>query len=248
MNEKALSGKTILITGASSGIGIQVAIDCSKQGAMLIVTGRDEKRLKETFDQLEGTGHQQFTANLTDENEVKTFVSKLPKLNGLVHCAGVLNSYPIKFLTQQKIRETFSANFDMVVMLVAQLATQKKIEKHASFVWMSSISGQYPHKGNSLYCASKAALETFSKTVAQEFEHLFLRSNCICPAMIKTPMYDKAEEGMSKQLMDEHIAKYPLGVGYPADVAEMAIFLLSEKSRWVQGESIRMDGGFMLSK
>jgi NAD(P)-dependent dehydrogenase (short-subunit alcohol dehydrogenase family) len=248
MSEKILNGKIVLITGASSGIGSQVAIDCSKAGATVIITGRDEMRLKATFDQLEGNNHQCIPANLVDEAELKQFVGKLPKLNGLVHCAGVLHSYPIKFLNQEKIRETFSANFDMAVLLVAQLGVQKKIEKHASFVWMSSISGKYPHKGNALYCASKAALETFSKTVSLEFEHLFLRSNCLCPAMIKTPMYDKAVEGMTKEKMDEHIAKYPLGVGYPSDIGEMSVFLLSEKSRWVTGINITMDGGFMLSK
>ncbi|HYG53385.1 MAG TPA: SDR family oxidoreductase [Flavobacteriales bacterium] len=248
MSEKTLSGKTVLITGASSGIGNQVAIECSRQGATVIVTGRNKNRLQATFDQLEGNNHSLITANLTNEDELKKFVEQLPKLNGLVHCAGVLHTYPIKFLNQQKIRETFSANFDMAVMLVAQLSTQKKIEKGASFVFMSSVSGKYPHKGNSLYCASKAALEAFSKTVALEFQHLLLRSNCICPSMIKTPMYDKAEEGMSKELMDEHIAKYPLGLGYPSDIADMAIFLLSEKSRWITGTDITVDGGFMLAK
>lgn len=243
-----LNGKNILVTGASSGIGSEVAIACSKTGANVFITGRDSARLSETFKLLVGNNNVQLVADLTDENEIKSFVASLPKINGLVHCAGVLDPFPIKFLNQKKIRETFSVNFDMAVLLVAQLASQKKIEKNASFVFISSISGQFPHKGNVLYCASKAALEAFSKTVAMEFQPLLLRSNCICPAMIKTPMFDKAEQGMSKELMDEHISKYPLGVGYPSDVAEAALFLLSDKSRWITGTNITLDGGFILEK
>jgi NAD(P)-dependent dehydrogenase (short-subunit alcohol dehydrogenase family) len=248
MSEGSLTGKKVLVTGASSGIGAQVAIDCSAQGAELIIVGRNAERLNDTFKKLTGKGHLQYIADLTDEKALAAFVKSLPKLNGLVHCAGVLHPFPIKFLTGEKIRETFSANFDMAVLLVAQLAKQSKIEKHASFVFISSISGQFPHKGNSVYCASKAALEAFNKTIPLEFAHLFLRSNCICPAMVKTPMYDSAEEGMSKEVMDEHIAGYPLGVGYPSDVADMAIFLLSEKSRWVTGTNITLDGGYILEK
>lgn len=243
-----LKNKTILITGASSGIGSQIAIDCANEGAKVIVTGRNKERLNAVYSKLSGKGHLQFDFDMTNENATKNFIKQIDNISGLVHCAGVLKPYPIKFLTSEKIDETMKINFNSAVYLVAQLAAQKKISKNASFVFMSSISGQFPHKGNSLYCASKAAIETFSKTVALEFQHLFLRSNCICPAMIKTPMYDEAEQGMSKELMDQHIAKYPLGVGYPEDISNMAQFLLSDKSRWLTGQNIKMDGGFTMEK
>lgn len=243
-----LEGKKILVTGASSGVGKQVAIDCSQQGAQLIITGRNPERLQETFSCLAGQGHVQYAADLTVEEKVKELVGKLSRINGLVHCAGVLDPIPIKFLNQQKIRETLTANFDMPVMLMAALGAQKKIEKGASLVFMSSISGRHPHRGNSLYCASKAAIESFSKAIALEFSHMGVRSNCICPAMIHTPMYERAEEGMSKETMAEHISGYPLGIGYPKDISEMAMFLLSEKSRWITGTNIDMDGGFILVK
>ena len=117
---------------------------------------------------------------------------------------------------------------------------------NASIVFISSISAAHPHKGGALYSGSKAAIESFSKVVALEFYPLSIRSNCIAPAMVKTPMYDYAEKGASKETLDEHVKKYPLGVGTVEDVGNAAIFLLSDASKWITGTTITLDGGFLL--
>lgn len=241
-----LDNKTILITGASSGIGRQVAVTVSEMGGKTVITGRNTERLKETFDLLKGKEHRMMTANLTHEEELNELVKNLPLLDGVVHCAGTVHPYPIKFFTEEKINSIFGINYNAQVLLMAGLGRQKKLNKNASIVFMSSISAHHPHKGGALYSGSKSALESFSKVVALEFFLQGVRSNCISAAMVKTPMYDSAAQQTTSEAMEEHISKYPLGVGMPEDVAHAAVFLLSDASRWITGTTLTLDGGFLL--
>ncbi len=241
-----LNNKIILITGSTSGIGRETAIKCAEMGATMILTGRNTERLNETLKALKGTGHKSIACDLLNEASLKDLVSSCSQLDGLVHCAGLVKPFPVGFLTKPKIDETLHSNFYSVVELTSALFKAKKINDKASLVFMSSISGQHPHKAGSMYAASKAAVEAFSKTVALEYYPKGIRSNCISPAMVKTPMFDAASEGMSQESMDAHIAKYPLGVGYPEDVANSVIFLLSPASRWITGINLLMDGGLLL--
>lgn len=243
-----LNNKTILITGSSSGIGQQTAVNISKMGGTLILTGRNSENLNHTLSLLEGSGHQIISADLLKENERSQLIEQLPMLDGIVHSAGTVNPYPIKFIDQNKINETLNINYEIPVLLMAGIMRKKKINSKASVVFLSSISGQHPHKGGALYASSKAALEAFSKTLALEGFLQGMRSNCVSPAMVKTPMYEVAVQGMSKEMMDEHVKQYPLGVGYPEDVANAIIFLLSDASRWITGINITLDGGFLLEK
>ena len=243
-----LHNKTILVTGASSGIGRAIAVSIAKMGGTVIASGRDETRLEETLGILDGKGHQFIAQDLLDDEGRNKLVEQLPSLNGIVHCAGVVHPYPIKFLNQKKIDETLNINYEAPVLLMSAITQKKKLMKDASIVFLSSISGQHPHKGGAMYAGAKAALESFSKVLALEFYPQGIRSNCISPGMVKTAMYDEAEEGMSKESMDEHIAQYPLGVGYPEDVANTTIFLLSDAARWITGINITLDGGFLLGR
>jgi NAD(P)-dependent dehydrogenase (short-subunit alcohol dehydrogenase family) len=241
-----LNNKTILVTGASSGIGKQVAISASRMGATVIITGRNEERLNATFKELETKESQQFLADLQDSVGLELFVEGLPDLDGIVHCVGIVKPFPIKYISIEKINETFDVNYNIQLTLMAQIARKKKLKRNASIVFSSSISAAHPHKGGALYAGSKAALEIFSKTLVLEFSHLKIRSNCLASAMVKTPMYDYAQNQASKEQMDKHVEKYPLGVGLPDDVANAAIFLLSDASRWITGQTITLDGGFLL--
>lgn len=243
-----LHGKTVLVTGASSGIGRQVAASIASMGGNVLLTGRNEQKLVESYEALEGEGHRIIVADLTNEEERMELVKELPVLDGIVHCAGVVQPYPIQFLNQKKIDETLNINYEIPVLLMSAITSKKKLGNNASIVFISSISGQHPHKGGAMYAGSKAALEAFSKVVALEFYAQGVRSNCISPAMVKTDMYDVAAEGMTTEAMDAHIAQYPLGVGYPEDVANTAVFLLSDASRWITGINITLDGGFLLGK
>lgn len=241
-----LNNKTILVTGASSGIGRQVAISISEMGGNVVLSGRKKAELEVTLSNLTKGNHQIYAADLLDETARKELVKKIPTLDGIVNSAGVVKPFPIKFITQEKIDETLNINYEIPLLLMAELTKSKKINKNASIVFMSSISGQHPHKGGALYAASKAAIESLSKVFALENYHLGIRSNCISPAMVKTEMYEEAEKGMSKESMDEHVNQYPLGVGHPTDVANTAIFLLSDASKWITGINIVLDGGFLL--
>ena len=243
-----LHNKTILITGASSGIGQQTAINISEMGGTVILTGRNSENLNRTLSLLKGDNHKIISADLLIDNERNELIEKLPQLDGIVHSAGTVNPFPIKFIDQTKINETLNINYEIPVLLMAGILRKKKLNAKASIVFLSSISGQHPHKGGALYASSKAAIEAFSKVVALETYPQGIRSNCISPAMVKTPMYEVAEKGMSKESMDEHVKQYPLGVGYSEDIANSIIFLLSDASRWITGINITLDGGFLLEK
>ena len=241
-----LNNKTILVTGASSGIGRQVAISISEMGGNVVLTGRNKDELTITLSKLTKGNHQIYSADLLNETARKKLVENLPELDGIVNSAGVVKPFPIKFINQAKIDETLNINYEIPLLLMGELTKGKKINKNASVVFMSSISGQHPHKGGALYAASKAAIESLSKVFALENYHLGIRSNCISPAMVKTEMYEEAEKGMSKESMDEHVNQYPLGVGHPTDVANTVVFLLSDASKWITGINIILDGGFLL--
>lgn len=248
-NPFSLEGKTILITGASSGIGREVAISTSKMGAQIIITGRNEERLKNTFGELNGDNHMFILADLTLEDDIIKLVNSINQINGVVHCAGILQPFPIKFIQKKQIDTMFTINYYSAVLLSAKLLKQKKILNQASFVFISSISGTYrPYFGGALYAGSKAAIEAFSKGLAFENAGQKIRSNCISPAIIKTPIFD---EYIGSITIDDNIKayekQYPLGFGEPVDVANAAIYLLSDASKWVTGSTIVMDGGLMVS-
>ncbi|MCA6362793.1 MAG: SDR family oxidoreductase [Bacteroidetes bacterium] len=240
-----LTGKTILVTGASSGIGRQVCISAAAFGARVMLSGRNEARLHETLQQLDGTNHQLFAADLTQADDRDTLIKQLPALDGFVHSAGIVKAFPTRFIDQSKLTE-MEVNFEAPALLTAGLMRQKKLNRGASLVYLSSISGQHPPKGGAMYGASKAALESYVKVLARETAAQQIRANCISPGMVKTPLYDQVEEEYSKPELDKHMARYPLGVGYPEDVANAAIYLLSPASRWVTGINIILDGGFLL--
>ena len=240
-----LHNKTILVTGATGGIGVAIAKGIAEMGGTVIATGRDKGKLEQLISGLEGN-HQMIVADLLAETSRKLLVSQIPNIDGIVHASGAVFPYPIKFLNQQKIDETLNINYESPVLLMSEITSKRKLNKNASIVFLSSISGQHPHKGGAMYAGSKAALEAFSKVVALELQHKKIRSNCISPAMVRTPMYEVAEQNMSKEDMDKHINQYPLGVGYPEDVSNTVVFLLSQASRWITGQNITLDGGFLL--
>lgn len=241
-----LNNKVILVTGASSGIGQQIAISISEMGGKVIITGRNIDRLNDTYKKLIGSEHKVISADLNESDSLNQLINSLPKLDGIVHCAGSVSPYPIKFISDKKINETFDLNYKSTLLLFAGITKSKKINQKASIVFISSIAAQHPHKGGTLYSGSKAALESFSKVIALEFYEMGVRSNCLAPAMVKTPLYEYSEENASKETMDAHVNKYPLGVGETVDVANAAIFLLSDASKWITGTTITLDGGFLL--
>lgn len=241
-----ITNKVILVTGATSGIGSQVVKSILQMGGKVVVSARNIEKLEAIKSELGEDIIQSIPCDLTKEEEIEFLANEIKAIDGVVHCAGLVTPYPIRYLSFEKLNETMHLNFYSSVVLIGFLDRKKKLQKGASIVFISSISSQFPHKGGSAYGASKAALETFSKVVALEYANKGIRSNCISPGMVNTPLYEKASEDASHEIMQAHIDKYPLGIGQPEDVANAAIYLLSDASRWVTGTNIILDGGVLL--
>ena len=242
-NPFSLEGKTILVTGASSGIGQATAIESSKMGAKLLITGRDQSRLQETFEQLEGDGHMQLTAELTDEEAVKRIADECPELNGLLLCAGKGMTLPLNFATREKFDSIFDVNFFAPMELVRMLLKKKKISKAASIVFVSSIGGNWSFSlGNGVYGASKAAINSAMKFWAKELAPKKIRVNSVNPGMVNTKLIQGG--AISEEQHRKDMEKYPLGrYGEPVDIAYGIMYLLSDASSWVTGHSLVIDGG-----
>lgn len=237
-----LSGKTILVTGASSGIGREIAISASEYGAEVIITGRNEARLAET-QQATNKITTILPADLTNESNITALVKQLPDLDGVVFCAGVGDYTPLKFINYGKIRSIFSLNFDSQVILTQQLVKNKKIKKGGSLVYISSISSKIGVPATGMYAASKAAINSFVKVTASEVSGLKIRANSICPGLIKTQMLENARDIVSAETISDSEKEYLLGLGSPVDVAGPALFLLSNASKWITGTELIVDGG-----
>ena len=241
-----LSGKTILVTGASSGIGKQAAIQISQQGGIVIITGRDVKRLKETHDDLDGDNHEMIVANLVNEEEINSMVDSLPMINGLVHCAGIVGPTPAKFIREENIRKLMRINFEVPVLLTGRILLKKKLVGKASIIFMSTVATQMPYFGGSLYNSAKSAIESYSKTLALELVKRGIRSNCLSPGLVNTPLIKKPVSEGQMELMDEslgrYLKKYPMGIGEAEDVSNAIIFFLSDESKWVSGTNLVMGG------
>ena len=239
-----LTGKTILVTGASSGLGKQCAITASEQGATVIITGRNTQRLQETFGKLSGAGHQMFGADLTVQDDISALVAQLPELNGVVYSTGISDLAPARFVTQQEIDKTFSISFNASVLLTGELLAKKKLAKGAcSLVFISTISTKYPFVGGTMYISAKAALESYAKVLALELAPKGIRSNSISPAFVKTPMLDHTAEKYSDEAVRKIEAQQLLGLGEPEDVANVVVFFLSDASRWITASNLILGGG-----
>ena len=241
MDKFSLSGKTILITGASSGIGRAIAISCSRQGAKVVLNGRSQQRLQATLDALEGNGHLVIPADLTDVALRQALAEQVPVLDGVVHCAGIGSRVLCKMLEEQDVSRVMQANFEAPVLLQAELLREKKIAKEASIVFIASAAATMPSVGNAIYSASKAATIAYANCLAQELANRKIRVNCISPAMVWT---DLALVGATEEQLREAEQNYPLKrYAQPEDITGAAIYLLSDASSWVTGSNMELTGG-----
>ena len=242
-NPFSLIGKTILVTGASSGIGQATAIECSKLGAKVIITARNEERLKETLSKMEGEGHLFFIAEQTNTEEVMNLVSELPQLNGVVLCAGKGMTLPFPFCTREKYDEIFNVNYFAPVELLRLLVKKKKLVQNSSVVFISSIGGIKSFSlGNGVYGASKAAINSTMKFCARELAAKKIRVNSINPGMVNTKLIKGGAISEEQHQLD--MQKYPLKrYGEPEEIAYGIIYLLSDASAWVTGHALIIDGG-----
>ena len=244
-NPFTLKGKTILVTGASSGSGQATAVECAQMGAEVVITGRDTERLQATAD-LMGTLNAQIAADLTNQEDVERLVASLSPLDGAVLCAGNSTTLPLQFGSREKFDEMFNVNFFAPVELLRLMYKKKVLQKGASVVLIASIGGTHSFMpGNGVYGASKAALNSLMKYAAREYASRKIRVNSICPGMVDTPLIHRGT--ITEEQLAEDAKRYPLGrYGKPDDIANGAVYLLSDASSWLTGHDLVIDGGFSI--
>jgi NAD(P)-dependent dehydrogenase (short-subunit alcohol dehydrogenase family) len=241
LNPFSLENKNILVTGASSGIGKAVAIACARMGASVVLNGRNIVRLQETLQAMHSGNHIVAPADILDSSSLNGLVNAMPSLDGIVHCAGVANRVPCKNITQSDIDFVMRTNMDAPMLLQASLLSSKKVSKGASIVFIASRAAESPSMGNAIYSASKGALISYAKCLALELAPRLIRVNCICPGMVWTELITKV---LDEETLREAEQKYPLKrFGRVEDIANLAVYLLSNASTWMTGESINISGG-----
>ena len=244
MNPFDLTGKKILVTGASSGLGRQCAITASQFGAIVFITGRNRERLLETYHSLSGEGHQWILADLTRDEDLIQLTGQLPVLNGVVYSTGISDLSPARFIQAADISKTYDISFNASVLLTSRLLAMKRFEKNAcSLVFISTISTKYPFVGGAMYISAKAALEAYARVLGMELAPKGIRSNSLSVAFVKTPMLDDTAEKYSGEAVKEIENRQLLGLGESEDVANTVVFFLSEASRWITASNLVVGGG-----
>ena len=241
-NPFSLKDKTILVTGASSGIGQAIAASVSKMGANVIINGRNKAKLEKTHSLMAGDNNIIIAGDLTKNEDISRLATDIPQVDGIVHCAGIGYRMPAKMLSEKDIESVMKANFNSAVLLQAALLTKKKVKKDSSIVFIASKAADYPSPGNAVYSASKGALISYARCLAIELAPRGIRVNCICPAMVWTDLIMQNE--VTLEQLQESEKSYPLKrYGKPEDVAYLAIYLLSEASSWMTNSCIDLTGG-----
>ena len=247
----SLEKKLIIVTGASSGIGRQCAISCSKLGAKIALLGRDRTRLEETLGQMEEPGiHMIFAIDLLEYNRVNEIVSEIVenmgRVDGLINCAGVSITLPLNSISPQKMEHFFQTNVISAVNLTRQVLKSSYFsEAGGSVIFISSVMGVAGENGKSLYSMTKGALIAAVRSMAIELSSRKIRINAISPGVVETPMSKNAIYSRSEETFNKVLSLHPLGIGQPEDVANACIFLLSDAAKWITGTNLIVDGGYL---
>ena len=248
-NPFSLKNKNILVTGASSGIGRKCAISCSQMGAKVVLIDKDNKGLKQTFDLLKSENHLYYSHDLTNysglEPIIKDAVSKLGKISGFVHSAGIEITLPLRMMKPESYERLFAVNTVSCFEISKILSSKKYVSRTgSSFIFIASIRGVLGESGAIGYCSSKGALIAGMKAMALELANRNIRVNCISPAIVETVMTKQLFEQVSEESKNEILNMHPMGFGEPKDVANACIYLLSDASKWVTGINLIVDGGY----
>ncbi len=241
-NPFSLEGKTVLVTGASSGIGRGIAISCSKMGAKVSLNGRNMERLEATHRELSGEGHCLVPGDITRQEDIDYIVEHLPQLDGVVHCAGILIRKICKQMERDEVESLMTTNINSPIILQSALLSKKKINKGASIVFIASVAPYVPTVGNALYSASKGAMIAYANCMSIELAPRSIRVNCVCPGMVSTELISNGGFTEEELFLDQQ--KYPLKrYGTPDDIANATVFFLSDASSWITGTSLKVAGG-----
>ena len=248
-NPFSLDGKTIVVTGASSGIGQQCAITCSQMGAKVVLMARNEQRLAATLSQMDREGHLSVSIDLTDfealKEKVKEIVTAVGPIDGLVNCAGISTTLPLKLMDTQKMEDFFQTNVFSAIELTRHFCQMGNVKKEgACIIFLSSNMALTGENGKSLYSMTKGALLSAVRSLACEYARRKIRFNAISPGAILTPINQDLPHMKDPEARAALEAKHLLGLGETSDVANACIYLLSDASRWVTGQNLVVDGGY----
>lgn len=248
VNPMDLSGRAVLVTGASSGIGRDTSVLLSELGARVVLTGRDSVKLEDTLSEMTGKGHtiEPFDLRTADQipSWLKAVTSKVGPLDGMAHCAGVHSHRPLRVLDTEKFEEVQRVNVTASMMLAKGFRQKDCRAAGASIVLLSSVAGLVGQPGIAAYAASKSAVVGLTRCLALELASEQIRVNCIAPAMVKTEMSDRWFNSLTPEQIENIEQAHPLGIGRPRDVANATAFLLSDAARWITGSVLAVDGGF----
>lgn len=233
-----LQGKTVLVTGASKGIGQAVARSCAAAGASVLLAGRDMARLEAVLASLDGSGHRLFAGDLSDAATLQRLAAESGKLDGLVHSAGIRGLAPMKLVGEGFLKEVLDINYVAPMMLTRHLLARQSIRAGGSIVFISSIAALTGTVGVGPYAGSKAALVGTLRPLALELARRNIRANALCPGLVETTLITE-----DKSWFEESRKRYPLGIGQPDDVALACLYFLSDASHKVTGQAFSMDGG-----
>ena len=248
INPLDLTGRVILVTGASSGIGLATSVLLSQLGARIVLVARNKDRLAAALPQLEGTGHRAESFDLATPEGVpawlKALSAEIGPISGLVHCAGAQIIRPLRVLTSQDIDALLKLSVSAALMLAKGFRQKGVHSASGSIVLVSSVMGLVGAPGRSAYCASKSALNSMAKALALELAPEGIRVNCVAPGFVRTPMLHEAEATLGSEQLRRVEELHPLGFGDPRDVANAIVFLLADTSRWITGTTMVVDGGY----
>lgn len=248
-NPFSLSGKTILVTGASSGIGAQCAIDCAAMGARVVLVARNEERLNATLSQMVGDGHLVQPSDLSEVDNiaplVKSVVSQCGAISGIINCAGISSVTPLKLITLEALDKMMHTNVYSALFLTKEICRVGNYDKAGtSIIFLSSVMGVTGEKAKTMYSLTKGALISAARSLAVELASKHIRVNCIAPGAIETPINSKLPYMADPERRALLEAKHPLGIGRVSDISHACIYLLSDAARWITGQNIIIDGGY----
>lgn len=250
-NPFSLTGKNIIVTGASSGIGRQCAIDCSRMGARIILVARNRERLEETRSLMSVDNH--IIACIDLENiaeigkKIRPILENIGSCHGLIHAAGIENTASLKYTNISDCELLYKVNTLSAIEIIKTLSSKKYSQEGTSMVLISSISGIIGRAGTIGYAASKGALITACRTMAIELSRRKIRINCVSPGTILTPMMEKYLSVLTEEQRKKRLEGFLLGIGNPDDISNACIYLLSDASKWVTGQNLIVDGGYTIT-
>ncbi|OXB00995.1 short-chain dehydrogenase [Flavobacterium plurextorum] len=245
-----LLNQKVLIVGASSGIGRSTAISLSKKGAKLVLISRTEEKLKEVIASCEGHGHTCFAIDVKDEKALDEAISTSVKVSGepftsFIYSAGQEGTVPLKFTKSEFLIDILQVNTIPALLITKILQKKDNFSKDGgSIVFISSIMGSLGQPAKAAYCMSKGGLISLSKALALELAPKKIRVNCVSPGMVITDMSMKILDSVSEDNVNEIKKMHPLGIGNVEDVANAIEFLIADKSKWITGIDLLVDGGY----